>query len=161
MHKCYWHVHWITWRRVLIQMNQQLNHQINERRNRERTTCSHWVNLLQSCSLSSGQKIALLHYVSQYTINPACGPCLSRLYCKCKCVCASMYACVYSMHWCIRKTGLWAHMFLCRSCVFHLCMHAYVIVHTMSYVQYMCYVFSACIIKSLWVLIRIFSYGHD
>lgn len=91
-----------------------------KKKDSERTTCSLWINLLQSCSNLSGQKIALLHCIRQHTINYASGPYVRKLDCKRKglraLTCAWIQGCTD-----VRENG---HMHYFCSCIL-IYMHGY------------------------------------
>lgn len=91
---------------------------------KQRTTCSHWLNLLHSCSFSWGQEIALLLYIRQYAINHVqyVGH-ISGDYI------INVHVCVCVFHTCVQacidayEKGLMCYQW--RSCVF-IYMHVYI-----------------------------------
>lgn len=91
-----------------------------KKKDSERTTCSLWINLLQSCSNFSGQKIALLHCIRQHTINYASGPYVHKLDCKRKGLCALTCAWIQGCTD-VRENG---HMHHFCSCIL-IYMHGY------------------------------------
>lgn len=116
------------------------DHQRDGRRKRGYTTCS-GAYLLQSCSISWGQEIALLPCINPYTINYTCRLYLMRLYCKIKmyaCTCA--HACKPAMMH--MKMSLCAHMYHCRPCV-SFCMCPYIFVFTLVHCKHVLFVHRA------------------